>query len=245
MLCILSRLLLYRQPTWKTIHASPSLSSRAAGKVDYVDIKNKLQHVYENISTIVNTGFLFVDSTEGFSAQGVQSIASILPSSAVVIGACCSAIASVDNMQQSVRNIVETDYLLTGETANFTFSVSNMPDTHRVGFHVPIECLEAYGEDEEDAHTRALSCVPTCQSEGGWKVIVLLVDARAATADLDTFIQALQRKHKISSIVGGIMGGTKTPLVLIQNSTAMLYKTGILGLAIGGATIFSSQVPHA
>jgi small ligand-binding sensory domain FIST len=229
-LCVLSRMLMTRIPDWKTTNwTAKNKKSKIEGP-----LQERLTLAYQNMSSFFNVGFLFV-ANDGFEEAAAQSVAASLPPKAVVIGGVVGALASVGNMGND--GVLETDYERSTK-ASFTLSVSNMPNTSRVAFQISPEQLS-------DPET-ALDLVPTCNE--GWKVIVLLVDESSANG-LEKFIAALQQKYKKCQIVGGIMGGNmddgKCPLVVMQNRTATLYSEGIVGIAIGGATVFSSQVSRA
>ena len=153
----------------------------------------------------------------------MQDFAASLPPRATVICGACPGVIACDNL---AKIAIETDNAVSNQR-KISLSLANMPDTDRVAFHV----------NENDFE------LPTLEGDD-WKVIVLLVDADCGRG-ADGFIDALQTKYRNAAIVGGIMGGEGTPLCVIDGNEAQMYEGGILGLAIRGDVVFSSQVSRA
>ena len=234
---ILARMLTTRLPHWKTAHFEKE-GETGSSKVSIEEYESKLNDIYSKTSSFSNVGFLFSE-TNGFIKKDVTALASKLHPKCCLIGGCSSAILSVDNVSISGENTIhETDHV--EETKpRFSLSLSNMPDTTRVGFYLdPTEM-----QDEEDI-PQALDSIPQNFDDetGGWRVIVLFVDHTSYNHCLDGFITAIQKKFTNAQVVGGIMGGTRKPLCIIQNQQAQIYDGGIVGMCIGGNTVFSSQI---
>lgn len=225
-------MLLTHVPHWKTIFKKfPKYRT-----IEDPFLVDALSEVNQKVSSHSNVGFLFA-TCGGFNQKAVDSLASQLSPNAVVIGGCVGAIA---NVSTDTDEIIETDSLPEAK-GHFSFSLSNMPYTQRVGFHIPASATSDIDE--------ALNLIPSYNreddSEGDWKVFVILVDDSAADEGLEKFIQAIQQRHPNAQVVGGIMGTGESPLFLCEHQKATIYEDGILGIAIGGSTVFNSQVSRA
>ena len=223
-LCVLSRLLLTRIPMWKTIYAEAADST---GRVGSDDLKGAIKHLYQESTSYPNAGFLFASSCKEVE---LEEVAQYLPKRAVIVGGTAMAIA---NASTSGGLCVETDSFDSFNNANFTFSLSNFPETERYGFH--------FSPEEVKDADKAIASIPDSTYEDGWKVFVILANHSVADG-LDEFVQTLQKTYKQSQIVGGLMGEV---LVMIQEGKAATYRDGLVCMAIGGATVFSSQVSRA
>lgn len=224
-LCVLSRLLLTRIPMWKTIYAEAADST---GRVGSEDLKGAIKHLYQESTSYPNCGFLFASSCR--KVVELEEVAQYLPKQAVIIGGTAMAIA---NASTSGGLCVETDYQPSKNHANFTLSLSNFPETERYGFYFSPEEVKNAG--------KAIASIPDSAYEDGWKVFVILANQSVADG-LDEFVQSLQKTYEQSQIVGGLMGEV---LVMIQEGKAATYREGLVCMAIGGATVFSSQVSRA
>jgi len=120
-----------------------------------------------------------------------------------------------------------------------------MTDTERVGFHIsdeklqgdtPIDVLASqtpfglYGE-----HVNEIEKVD-------WKVIVVLAIEGYGIQVVEDYIAKLQLYYPNTQIVGGVVASS---LMLIQHGIVNFYDNGIIGVAISGDVVFSSQVSAA
>ena len=249
-LCVLSRLLLVKTPEWTTVYDAicdeEGMEDVYGTSSQRNFLRKYVNKVYDDAKCFPNTGFLFVESQGGFQEENMTDFAALLPPRATVVCACCPGIIALDNNgnlsneASTAPNAFETDVSY-DDTEKISLSLANMPDTHRIAFHVTADDIAA---DPIAAAESALPCIDQDDDRGSWKVIVLLVEARSGGAD--AFVNALQDKYQHCAIVGGIMGGTGgSPLCIASGGEAHLHESGIVGLAISGDVVFSSQVSRA
>ena len=240
-LCILGRMLSKRVPHWKTAHFEKK-DEQTRSKISIEDYDAELNNIYTNTTSVSNVGFLFSE-TNAFEKKVVDALASKLHPTCCLIGGCNSAILSVDNVSGISSLICETDHA-ESMMPKFSLSLANMPDTVRVGFY-----LDTTDVHEVEDIPIALESIPIYQplsssdeERGEWKVIILFVDQSGCSHHVDQLITAIQQKFSNAQVVGGIMGGTRNSLCIIQNQKAEIFNGGIVGMCIGGNTVFSSQV---
>ena len=228
-MCVLSRCLITRMPEWKTVCAESEEKFLDGSVVK----KTIVEEVFPRTNSFPNLGFLFAQAA---GVKDMEQVASALPRQAVVIGAASESLAFATACTDGGK-CFETDYRGGGGKAEFTLSLANLPDTTRVGFHIPCSDME-----DSDA---AVKLVPdyTGDDEEGGKVIVVLYGGSGS--GLDEFISSLQKKYPGSQIVGGIVPSRSPSMFLAQSGTLQTFSEGLLGVAIGGATVFSSQVSRA
>ena len=236
-LSIVARTLNTRIPHWKTVHYE---KEDGLLQMNFEDYDDTLEKIHANTTSFSNVGFLFCESKQ-LNKKALDKFASKLHPRCCLIGGCINAILSVDNTSGKDSIIRETEHVF-DERLRYTLSLSNMPDTVCAGFHVDVR--------EEEEMSTALDSIPAYTptssfgEEGGreWKVIILLIDYRALKASTNQWIKSIQRKFPKVQVVGGVLGGVKNTLCIVQNQKVKIYEGGIVGMCIGGNTIFSSQV---
>ena len=244
-MCILSRMLITRIPAWRTTHFEAESRTMKVSKANLVQ---SLGEVLTSTTSLLNVGFMFSE-TNGFDMESMAALAKSLPPQCTLIGGCCTnGIISVDNMSGT---FIETDAKEL-VNARYSLSLANMPNTVRRGFHIPLSALESdEGVQKALMYLPAYIPTPKVSAEtdngdtGTWKVIVLFVDYDAASTLCEELIKKLQAVYPSASIVGGLLGGTRKPLCIIENQKATLFDGGIVGMCIGGEVLFNSQVSRA
>eukprot|EP00943_MAST-04B_sp_MAST-4B-sp1_P009985 g9985.t1 len=215
--------------------------SEDSREITSVDVGKSIENLMDKCTSFPNLGFLFGQASK-FHPEVGQKIALSMPPDAVLIGGCVGALASVNTDCAEEDTVVETDTTRT-RLAQHSLSLACMPETYRKAFHINVDKLEDTAA--------AVGCLPEPRDDNKgisweWKVVVLLVDHSAAVAGLEDFIGAIQKKFPQVEVVGGIMGGNGDgAMIIVQDQNATSYNNGIVGLAIGGKTVFSSQVSRA
>ncbi len=231
--CILSKILYTRTPVWKT---GIGKSVDETGQITSDDVVKNIDQLMNKSTSLPNLGIIFAEASK-FQDNVASEIAKNTSPDTVLVGGCVSALASVNTDCEKEEDIVvETDTSSRTKVAQHSLSLACMPETYRKAFHVKKGIIK----DTE----AAIACLPEA-TDWEWKVIILLVDQSAAGAGLHEFIEAIQKKHTNAEVVGGIMGGGNSNMIVVQDQTATTYNGGIVGLAIGGKCVFSSQVSRA
>ena len=234
---ILSKILYARTPSWKT-----SFGTCKGSKTDITgeELDECVRGLMDRSTSFPNFGILFGEAGKFDESTG-ESLSRVLSPDAVLIGGCVSALASVNTDCSEDKAVNETD-TSRSQFPRYSLSLACMPETQRKAFFVSKDVLE----DTEEA----LSCVPSpdaseSKDSGDWKVVILLVDQYSSGAGLHEFIQGIQEKCPSAEVVGGILGGGASNMIVVENRKCTYYEKGIVGLCLGGRVVFNSQVSRA
>ncbi|GMH50032.1 hypothetical protein TrRE_jg767 [Triparma retinervis] len=233
---VLSRLILRKTPTWKTITTTFPEMKEKSGVTNITNIPNEafvrcqldnIKRVQASTSASLNTGFFFLNEQKSnykIKEETSQALPALLPKDFVAIGAPCQSIASVDTFAGPKE----------GPQLASSVSLANIPECDRDVFNIVPGELE---ESMEDAFTRM---TPKRGGEG-WSVIMLFCTF-SCQAYVEDYLGFLKKKHPKAEVIGGFVSGRDG--IIIKDGE--LKRCGhILGMAIGGNVVYSSQVSRA
>jgi len=140
----------------------------------------------------------------------------------VGIGAPCQSIASVDTSSGPSE----------GPQIGASVSLANIPECDRQVFCVPPR--HAYEAD-------GFSAVTPQRSGAGWSVIMLFCSFTSQSY-VGEYLEYLKDAHPNAELIGGFVGGKES---WIFKGGEVSSHGGIVGMAIGGNVVYSSQVSRA
>lgn len=224
-----------KTPAWKTITTTffdigQMIATTEAGdgtapfpKEKYVISQmDNIRRMQNNTSASLNTGFFFLNELQSHYktiSESEEAIPALLPKDFVGIGVPCNSIASVDTFNGPRE----------GPQIASSVSLANIPECDREVFNV----IPGQG---------SFSSMTPERGGEGWSVIMLFCTYNCQQDDVDEYLQFLKKEHPKAEVIGGFVAGRSG--IIIEKGK--LKRCGhILGMAIGGNVVYSSQVSRA